>query len=164
MLVLSILGFLAEEPLHGYELRARIHQLSGHARPVSDGSLYPAITRLTEKGLLSRRAEPGSSAAQRQVLELTEAGRAELLRRLREPTDTEISDSTQFFTVLAFLSKLPELADRNAVLRRRLAFLEAGGRGFFHQEQADPYRQGMLTIAKASSKAERAWLRSVLDN
>lgn len=41
MLELAILGFLADGPLHGYQLRRRIAHLSGHARPVSDGSLYP---------------------------------------------------------------------------------------------------------------------------
>ncbi|MGY0236590.1 PadR family transcriptional regulator [Longispora urticae] len=170
MLVLTILGFLAEEPLHGYELRTRIAALSGHARPVSDGSLYPAINRLVDKGLVDRRTEAGAGAAPRQVLELTPAGQAELLRRLREPTDTEISDSAQFFAVLAFLSRLPDVADQHAVLRRRLAFLEAprsffqdGSRPVRSRDVADPYRQGMFTVAKASSRAERAWLHSILD-
>ena len=45
MLELAILGFLAEGPLHGYELRRKVAQLSGYTRPVSDGSLYPAINR-----------------------------------------------------------------------------------------------------------------------
>lgn len=52
MLELAILGFLAEGPLHGYELRRRVAALSGHTRPVSDGSLYPAINRLARAGLL----------------------------------------------------------------------------------------------------------------
>lgn len=54
MLTLCILGFLAEEPLHAYELRARISGLTGHVRPVSDGALYPALNRL--------RAAAGSPA------------------------------------------------------------------------------------------------------
>ena len=83
MLELSILGFLAEQPLHGYELKERIKALSGHVRPVSDGALYPAITRLTKAGLLDQRTEPGASAAPRRILSLTEEGRAELLERLR---------------------------------------------------------------------------------
>ncbi|WP_425443523.1 PadR family transcriptional regulator [Streptomyces monashensis] len=42
---LSILGFLCEVPLHGYELRTRIARPTGHARAVSHGTLYPAIKR-----------------------------------------------------------------------------------------------------------------------
>lgn len=169
MLELAILGFLAEGPLHGYQLRHRIAHLSGHARPVSDGSLYPAISRLVKAGLLGRKAEPGASAARRHTLSLTDAGRRELLRRLRDADGLDISDSTRYFTVLAFLSRLPDIADQHAVLRRRLDFLQQPA-SFFHdgdrplgaEETGDPYRRGMLTIARATSRAERAWLREVL--
>ncbi|GAA3150131.1 MULTISPECIES: PadR family transcriptional regulator [Nonomuraea] len=170
MLELAILGFLAEGPLHGYELRRKVATLSGHARPVSDGSLYPAINRLVEAGLLDRRAEPGAVAARRQTLTLTAQGRADLLRRLREPAEHDITDGSRFFTILAFLSLLPDPAERDAVLRRRLAFLEQPA-SFFHDgdrplraaDVADPYRRGMLVVAAATSRAERAWLHEVLD-
>ncbi|MFI1470205.1 PadR family transcriptional regulator [Streptomyces wuyuanensis] len=169
MLELAILGFLAEGPLHGYQLRQRIAHLSGHTRPVSDGSLYPAINRLVGAGMLDRRTEPGASAAQRHTLSLTDAGHSELLRRLRDVNGLDISDSIRYFTVLAFLSNLPDTADQHAVLRRRLDFLEQPA-SFFHdgdrrlgvEDTDDPYRRGMLTIARATSCAERAWLREVL--
>ncbi|MEC3993190.1 PadR family transcriptional regulator [Actinacidiphila sp. DG2A-62] len=171
MLELTILGFLADGPLHGYELRRRVAHLTGHARPVSDGSLYPAVNRLVAKGLLERRSEPGTSAAQRHVLTLTEAGRAHLLERLRQPGEQEITDKTRFFTLLAFLSRLPDAAERRAVLRRRLDFLETPASFFYDgdgtpiraEQVADPYRRGMLLIARASSRAERAWLHEQLD-
>ena len=171
MLELAILGFLVGGPLHGYELRRRVTRLSGYTRPVSDGSLYPAINRLLARGLLDRRVEPGAAAAQRYVLSLTDAGRAELLQRLRKPADHEITDSSRFFTILAFLSLLPATADQHAVLRRRLEFLEEPA-SFFYQgerplraeEVADPYRRGMLLVARATSRAERGWLHQVLNN
>ncbi|GAB2922128.1 PadR family transcriptional regulator [Nonomuraea fastidiosa] len=170
VLELAILGFLAEGPLHGYELRRKVAALSGHARPVSDGSLYPAINRLVKAGLLDRRDEPGAAAARRQTLTLTAAGRDELLRRLREPAEHDITDGSRFFTILAFLSLLPDPGERAAVLRRRLAFLEQPA-SFFHDgdrplraaDMSDPYRRGMLVIARATSRAERAWLHEMLD-
>ncbi|MFL4909813.1 PadR family transcriptional regulator [Streptomyces sp. MMS24-I2-30] len=169
MLELAILGYLAEGPLHGYELRRRVEQLSGHTRPVSDGSLYPAINRLVKRGELARHAEPGAAATQKYVLTLTEAGRAELLHRLREPGQLEITDHARFMTILAFLSQLPDIEEQHAVLRRRLEFLEApasffydGDRPLSAEEVADPYRRGMMLMARAISRAERAWLRQEL--
>jgi DNA-binding PadR family transcriptional regulator len=169
MLELAILGFVAEGPLHGYELRRRVARLSGHTRPVSDGSLYPAISRLVDAGLLERRTESGESAAQRYVLSLTADGRHELLRRLRDPADHHITDSSRYFTILAFLSLLQDVGDRHAVLRRRLAFLDRPASFFFDGDRPlraedvdDPYRRGMLLIARATSHAERAWLRDTL--
>ena len=171
VLELAILGFLADGPVHGYVLRRRVAQLSGYARPVSDGSLYPAIDRLVRHALLDRRAsDEGSAAARRQVLSLTHDGRAELLQRLRQPADSEITDPTRWFTVLAFLSLLPDVTEQHAVLRRRLAFLEEPSSFFYEdgsplaaKDVGDPYRRGMLLIARATSRAERSWLHEVLD-
>nr|SBP00422.1 Transcriptional regulator, PadR family [Nonomuraea gerenzanensis] len=165
-LALTILGFLNERPMHGYELKSRLTSLTGHLRPVSDGALYPAIARLEAKGLVERHEEAGAAAARRQVLTITQAGREELLRRLREPADLDISDQARFFALLAFLSALPDPADQVKVLSRRLAFLEApasffheGGRPVRARDEPDPYRRGMLLIARASSQAEKEWLR-----
>ncbi|GAB2578308.1 PadR family transcriptional regulator [Streptomyces capparidis] len=173
MLELAILGFLYERPLHGYELKRRIAHLTGHVRPIADGTLYPAVKRLERAGLLTRRTEPGSRAAPRHTLSLTAEGRAELRRRLREPDEVEISDENRWFTLLAFLRHLDDPAGQAAVLRRRLAFLEQPS-SFFHddadpprpltaEDMDDPFRRGLLTIARATSAAELRWLRATLD-
>ena len=170
MLELAILGFLAEGPLHGYELRRKVVQLSGYTRPVSDGTLYPAIRRLVRDGLLDQRAEKGKAAAQRNVLSLTESGRDDLEHRLREPASVDITDFNRFATVLAFLSLLPHRTERDAVLWRRQKFLEQPASFFYdgdtplrHRDLTDPYRQGLLLIARATSRAERQWLQQMLD-
>ncbi|MFC8716221.1 PadR family transcriptional regulator [Kitasatospora sp. NPDC057198] len=171
MLELAILGFLFGQPLHGYELKRRVAHLTGHVRPIADGTLYPAIKRLEKAGWLVRQTEPGSRAAPRHVLTLTADGRAELLRRLREADGTEITDENHWFTVLAFLRHLDDPAGQAAVLRRRLEFLRQPS-SFFHgddgrplaaEELDDPFRQGLLAVARATSRAELAWLERTLD-
>ncbi|MFB7621059.1 PadR family transcriptional regulator [Kitasatospora sp. NPDC056181] len=170
MLKLAILGFLHDRPLHGYELRRHLAALTGHVRPISDGTLYPAIKRLESDGLLVRETEPGTTAAPRHTLHLTDAGRAVLLDRLRAPDELDISDENRWFTVLAFLRHLDgEPAAQAAVLRRRLAFLSEpasffydGARPLGAEEVADPFRHGMLLIARATTETELAWLRATL--
>ncbi|MEU7295036.1 PadR family transcriptional regulator [Streptomyces exfoliatus] len=169
MLELSILGFLYEEPLHGYELKARIQGLSGHIRPVSDGALYPAITRLVKAGLVEQHTEPGSGAAPRRILSLTESGRADLQARLRHPKDVEITDGQRFFTVLSFLRHLPDRAEQAAVLRRRQIFLDTPASFFYRdgepvraEEAPDLFRQGMLRIARATGAEEKKWLAEAI--
>jgi DNA-binding PadR family transcriptional regulator len=168
VLELVILGFLAEGSLPGHELRRRVSQLTGYTRPVSDGSLYPAINRLAKMGLIERRPDPAAGPG-RYVLTSTKAGIADLLERLRGPAQHEITDFTRFFVVLTFLSQLPDVADQHAVLRRRLEFLERPASFFYDgdrpvqaEEVTDPYRRGMLLTARAISNAERSWLREVL--
>ena len=169
MLELSILGFLAEQPLHGYELKERIKALSGHVRLVSDGALYPAITRLVTAGKLDQHTEDGTSAAPRRVLSLTEQGRADLLERLRHPKQTEITDHVRFNTVLAFLRHLPDRKEQADVLRRRMDFLRTPASFFYRdgepvraEEAQDLFRQGMLRVARATGAAEREWLTEAI--
>ena len=52
MLELAILGEL-EEPLHGYEVRKRLSRSLGPVRSLSFGSLYPALHRLADQGLIT---------------------------------------------------------------------------------------------------------------
>ncbi|MCX4913001.1 PadR family transcriptional regulator [Streptomyces sp. NBC_00687] len=171
MLELTILGFLCDTPLHGYELRKRITALTGHVKPVAESTLYPAIKRLENAGLLERTTQPGSVAAPRHVLTLTEEGGRELRRRLAEPAGRDISDENRWFSVLAFLRHLEDPSAQATVLRRRLAFLEEPASFFYDGERPvraeeldDPFRRGILTIARATSDAELAWLRATLDS
>ncbi|SDE32492.1 Transcriptional regulator PadR-like family protein [Glycomyces harbinensis] len=165
-----ILGFLAEGPLHGYELRRRMTQLHGHARTFSDGTIYPAINRLVASGAVRREIGPGNAAANRGTLQLTGLGIQRLRRLLRDADGHDITDGSRFFIVLAFLSHLPEEAERQAVLRRRLAFLDQPASFFYDgahplraAEIGDPYRRGILITAKAARSTELAWLREQLD-
>ncbi|MFJ7071388.1 PadR family transcriptional regulator [Streptomyces sp. NPDC098781] len=169
MLELAILGFLCDAPLHGYELRKRIAALIGHVKPVAESTLYPAIKRLEKADLLARTTEPGSVAAPRHVLTPTEKGRRELRRRLAEPDPRDISDENRWFAVLAFLRHLDDPAAQSAVLRRRLAFLKEPASFFYDgdrplpaEEVDDPFRRGILTIARATSRAELRWLRETI--
>lgn len=171
MLTLSILGFLYERPMHAYELRRKLSGLSGHIRPVSDGALYPAINRLEKAGLLTRHEEPGTGATPRQVLSLTEAGRDELLRRLAEPAEVELTDRNSFLTLLAFLGYLTDPADQVRVLRRRLEFYEQPASYFYDDgrpmraaEMTDRFRKAMLTLAATTKKADMEWLRTTIED
>src|SRR6476661_3285847 len=80
---LLILKAVSLKPLHGYGVLLRIHQISGKALDIPQGSLYPALYRLETQGLIA--AEWGESDNHRRAkfYTLTTAGR----RRLREETD-----------------------------------------------------------------------------
>jgi DNA-binding PadR family transcriptional regulator len=170
MIELMLLGFLAADgPQHGYDLRKRMSRLHGWARSISDGTIYPAIDRLVTAGAITVGVGPGRAAAPRRLLSITDAGRIRLEANLRDAKGNVITDFARFSTVLAFLSLLPDPADRDAVLRRRLEFLEHpvgffidGDRPMRASEVDDPYRAGLLLTAQATRKAELAWLRSQL--
>ena len=73
-----ILKALQHEPVHGFGISVRIRQMSDEVLQVEQGSLYPALYRLKDKGWI--RAEWGVSENNRRArfYELTAAGRRQL--------------------------------------------------------------------------------------
>jgi transcriptional regulator len=72
---LLVLKSLLFGPLHGWGISKRLRQLSSDALEVNQGSLYPALYRLEERGWIE--SEPGESPEGRKVklYRLTAAGR-----------------------------------------------------------------------------------------
>jgi len=75
---LLVLRTLQSGPRHGWAISQRIEQLSDAVLVVTQGSLYPALYRLEEQGLID--AEWGSSENNRRAkyYRLTRAGRKRL--------------------------------------------------------------------------------------
>ena len=80
---LLILRTLSGEPMHGWGISLRIQQLSKDVLQVNQGSLYPALHRLEQQGLIE--AEWGSSDNNRQAkfYQLTREGRKQLAEETR---------------------------------------------------------------------------------
>ena len=86
--VLLILMSLADEPRHGYALIKDIETLSNGRVRLSTGTLFGAIRRLLQDGLIER-FEQEDTSRQKQAYRLTPAGRAQLqseLDRMRQLT------------------------------------------------------------------------------
>ena len=81
---LLILKTLTLEAMHGWGISARIEQFSRGALDVNQGSLYPALQRLEQRGWIS--AEWGESDNKRRAkyYKLTAAGRKQLAAEERE--------------------------------------------------------------------------------
>jgi PadR family transcriptional regulator PadR len=80
---LLILKTLAAGPMHGWGISLDIQQVSGEVLQVNQGSLYPALHRLEQQGLIE--SEWGSSENNRQAkfYRLTRAGRKQLADETR---------------------------------------------------------------------------------
>jgi transcriptional regulator len=75
---LLILKAVAFEPVHGYAIAQRLEQVSRGVVQVPEGSLYPALHRLENRGFLSadwRKTETGREA---KFYKLTRKGRKQL--------------------------------------------------------------------------------------
>src|SRR3954465_8738465 len=73
-----ILKAVALGPLHGYGIIQRIRQMSGEMLEVEQGSLYPALSRIAQRGWGSSQREKGETGRRVKLYTLTKVGRAQL--------------------------------------------------------------------------------------
>lgn len=75
---LLILKTVAHEPIHGYGIAQRILVTSKEILQVQQGSLYPALHRLQNQGLLASQWQESGSGPMAKFYSLTAAGRKRL--------------------------------------------------------------------------------------
>lgn len=72
---LLVLKVLALGPLHGYGIAHRLQQLSNDVVQVQQGTLYPALHRLENRGLLASEWKMSDTGREAKFYKLTRKGR-----------------------------------------------------------------------------------------
>jgi PadR family transcriptional regulator, regulatory protein PadR len=75
---LLILKVVALGPLHGYAIAQRLQQISRDVVRVHQGSLYPALHRLENRGLLAADWKESDTGREAKFYRLTAKGKAQL--------------------------------------------------------------------------------------
>jgi transcriptional regulator len=75
---LLILKILALEPHNGWSLGLRLRQISSEVLQVSDGSLYPALHKLEQRGWIKADWQTSANNRRAKFYALTAAGRRHL--------------------------------------------------------------------------------------
>ena len=75
---LLILKAVAFEPIHGYAIAQRLEQVSRGVVQVPEGSLYPALHRLENRGFLAADWKKTDTGREAKFYRLTRKGRKQL--------------------------------------------------------------------------------------
>ena len=120
-----LLGLLAKEPAHGYELKRLLDERLGQlSPPVNIGQIYTTLRRLERDGLVSSAEVSQPDRPDKRVFELTAQGRDHLGQWLAETTvDVRVREPVFLKLVVAMSGGGPDplaLVDRHrrALLRR----------------------------------------------
>lgn len=70
-----VLGFLADQPMHGYNLKRALSPAVPATQTVNDGVLYPLLARMEKEGLITGKLEKVGKAPARKVFRPTKSGR-----------------------------------------------------------------------------------------
>jgi len=118
------LGLLSVADRSGYEIKKMLEEGPlGHFVDASFGSIYPALTRMTEDGLVEFRTEEQDGRPDKKTYSITDRGRAVF----RESLEGDIAPDryrSDFMFVLMFADKLS--SERvSALVDERLAYYES---------------------------------------
>ena len=171
----AILGFLVDQPMHGYELKRKLSPALPRERQMNDGVLYPLLKRMEDEGLVRKRVERSESGRERNVFHVTSNGRDEFDRWLRS-SDDEADEATYdflvghpFLTKCLFFDRLSagevkgKLRDQLDDSTRKLETFEAIREGMVARE-VDPYRIAVLDLGIAQQKERVRWLKQMADS
>ena len=75
---LLIMKILALEPQHGWAISQRLKQISSEVLGVSDGSLYPALHKLEQRGWITAQWRSSENNRRAKYYLLTDRGRKAL--------------------------------------------------------------------------------------
>jgi PadR family transcriptional regulator PadR len=81
---LLILKTLALEHMHGWGIAQRIQQISQDVLQVGQGSLYPALHRLAQRGWIGSEWSTSDNNRRAKFYSLTRAGKSQLEKELGE--------------------------------------------------------------------------------
>jgi PadR family transcriptional regulator, regulatory protein PadR len=73
-----ILQILSREPAHGYGIAQRLEQISRSVVQINQGSLYPALHRLEQRGWLKAEWRQSETGREAKFYSLTRSGRKQL--------------------------------------------------------------------------------------
>ena len=96
---LLILKVVALGPVHGYAIALRLQQVSRDVVQVPQGSLYPALHRLENRGLLGAEWKETETGREAKFYHLTRKGRAEL--ETEAASWQRLSDAVGFILAMA---------------------------------------------------------------
>jgi PadR family transcriptional regulator PadR len=97
---LLILKIVALGPVHGYAIQQRLQQVSHDVVQVQQGSLYPALHRLENRGLLAADWEETETGREAKFYRLTCKGKAQL--------EAETASWERLATAVGLILKLSE--------------------------------------------------------
>ncbi|WNS46126.1 helix-turn-helix transcriptional regulator [Paenibacillus sp. MMS20-IR301] len=168
MLEHILLGMLMEGTMSGYDLKKTIDQSVGIFYTASFGSLYPALKRLTDKGLISLTETDNSK--NKKLYTLLPSGRKEFLDWLAGPFQSGRNEQLIrifFFDYLEEEIRQQRLGEYLNKMEIEIRTLEAV-KGIVEGELAtipNPedyyYRVSVLSYGLQHFRMEQQWLRDI---
>jgi DNA-binding PadR family transcriptional regulator len=165
-----VLGVLLKQPMHGYEVRRELESWNAEQwANIAYGSIYFSLTKMAEEGLVEvfSTDDRGNRPA-RTVYAITDEGRKEFLRQLRELWWEYRPAIDPFRVALSFMNCLPRdellaaLNNRAGGLRSTLEAFPYAIEGRLRDPAAPRHLAEVLRLAAAHMETQLQWVENTI--
>jgi DNA-binding PadR family transcriptional regulator len=168
-----ILGFLIDQPMHGYALKRALSPALPPEQRVNDGRLYPLLKKMEAEGLISGRVERHDQRPDRRVFHPTARGRRAFEHWLEgsEHEGDEVAYDFMighpFLTKCLFFGRLDpgavagKLESQLAESAAKLVTFRRIREGMVAR-RVDPYRIAVLDLGIAQQRQKVRWLKDMM--
>lgn len=163
--MLLILGLLANQPRHGYDVKTLHDQRFPRAKPIALGQVYATLHRLERDGLIRLAQRDRRCGPERTIYAVTEAGRSHIeawLSTAEPPTASCTSNLPEKLACLRLVAPTqygPFLRAQHTAHTTRLEELTA----LTLRTDLPITDASAVNYAVAHIKADLAWLERLLD-
>lgn len=119
----GIIALLAEQPMHGYQLKVEFERRTGGTWPVNIGQVYTTVQRLVRDGLVEPAPAPASTEVEQ--FRLTSAGVAEATAWWLRPVKRGVPARDELAIKLALAVTAPGVDMRRVVQAQRTETMRA---------------------------------------
>jgi len=126
----TLLGFLMQEPMHGYDMHQQVEAELGQVWYMGISNIYGALKRLEQSDQVESTLVPQEGRPPRKVYQITPAGEQSFMDWLRQPVPVIREMRVEFPTKLYFFRALnlqgvdDLITAQEAVCRERVERLE----------------------------------------
>lgn len=117
-----ILGLLQFRDMHGYEVKRTIEGEMGNFRSINYGSIYSCLRKLEEEGCAVGRKEETSKNPPRIVYAITDKGRGEFQRLMKERIEGKVVVKGDEFLLPAFFDFVDEKEAKEYLLKMKTQY------------------------------------------
>ena len=159
MLPHALIGLLARQPLHGYDLKNRLEQALGGNWEINFGQIYTTLSRLERDGLITAGAEVEDGRGKK-TYEITDLGRRELETWLAQPVE-KVGSLRDEFLVKLIVRHLAGYGDTLAIIaQQRQAYLQQLREltALATRKKDDPFVSLLIEGAILHLQADLRWL------
>ena len=160
MLNYAILGLLAQEPRHGYDIKNAFETMLGGTWPLNIGQVYTTLSRLERDGYVESQVVPQELLPDRKVYTLTQAGKEELQSWVSEPTQGAIRLKDEFFIKLLVLQLFQSSDPIDLIRKQRQVYMQTLAQltKLLNDTNLDPSTALLIEGAILHVEADMQWL------